>query len=113
MMTASLRELLARLVRREGYRVREAGSVREAAVELESGEVAVLIANLRPDQRTRATADFRRTYHPSLKIFEMQTEVYPPLGAQALWWRRFAKMLEAPQRGKIAFSTFYMAFCTN
>jgi hypothetical protein len=93
-----LRELLARLLRREGYRVREAGSVREAAVELESGEVAVLIANLRPDQRARATADFRRNY-PALKIFEIQTEVYPPLRASAVV-EKVREMIDAPQKVK-------------
>jgi hypothetical protein len=94
----ALRELLARLLRRDGIRVREAASVRDAALDLESGGVDILIANLRPDQRDRPLADFRRA-HPSLKILEMRAEIYPPMRASAVV-EKVHEMLDAPQQVK-------------
>jgi CheY-like chemotaxis protein len=93
----ALRELLARLLRREGYRVCEASSVRDALVELETGDIAMLITNLRQDQRARARADFRRA-HPSLNIFEMQAE-QGPLRASAVV-EQVREMLDGSQQVK-------------
>jgi CheY-like chemotaxis protein len=65
-----LRRLLVRLLRRDGYLIREAEYPRDAMCELAAGRVDLLIANLHRDHSEHMLREVRDAY-PSLKILEL------------------------------------------
>ncbi len=65
-----LRRLLVRLLRRDGYLIREADYPRDALYELAAGRVDLLIANLHRDQSQQMLREVRDAY-PSLIILEL------------------------------------------
>ena len=65
----ALRRILARLLRRDGFVIREAEYSRDAMRQIEAGGVDLLIANLHREQSAQLR-DFRDAY-PALKILEL------------------------------------------
>jgi hypothetical protein len=89
-----LRRLLVRLLRPDGYLIREAEFPRDAMCELAAGRVDLLIANLHRDQSEQLLREVRVAY-PSLKILELSDAGIARASAVV---DRVRQMLHSPDR---------------
>ncbi len=89
----ALRGLLARLLRRDGFVIREAEYSRDAMRQIEAGGVDLLVANLHRDESSQLR-DLRDTY-PALKILELTDAGVARASAVV---ERVRELLRSPQQ---------------